>query len=459
MKPQFVELSVEKLLALNKPLPRYTSYPTAPEWGAVSLESYERCLAEASDPLSLYLHIPFCHSMCLYCACSVILNRQEEREVEYVDYLCRELDLVAQRMGGKRRLTQLHFGGGTPTKISESLLSQIFEKIENLFTLDRSGEIAIEIDPRTVVADGGAKLAHLYRLGFNRVSFGVQDTNEKVQEATRRRQSWEVTRETYVMARQLGFAGVNVDLIYGLPFQTPATFQETTERICNLRPDRIALFSYAKVPWLKPHQKAMRDETLPSTEEKFQIYADARRHFVEAGYIAIGMDHFALPEDGLAKAYRTRQLQRNFQGYSLQLADHLVGCGATATGFAADGYFQNVKELSQYYAAIDRGDLPLLRGKILTEDDKVRKWTIHRLMSDFSLDKEQFFQLFSRPFDLYYRKELPALRQLEAEGLLRQDESRLEPTDYGALFIRNIASTFDGYLQEKLGAKRFSQSI
>lgn len=459
MNPQFVELSVERLLALNRPLPRYTSYPTAPEWGAIDLADYLSHLEKASDPLSLYLHIPFCHSMCLYCACSVILNRQEEREEQYVDYLCHELELVANQLGSRRQIRQLHFGGGTPTKISESLLSQIMEAIKKRFDLDRSGELAIEIDPRTVAEDRGEKLTHLRRLGFNRVSFGVQDTNWEVQEAVRRRQSWEVTQHTYETARRLDFDGVNIDLIYGLPFQTLETFAETSEKICQLRPDRIALFSYAKVPWLKPHQKAIRDETLPSTEQKFQIYVNARRHFIESGYIAIGMDHFALPGDAMAKAYRTQQLQRNFQGYSLRLADHLIGCGVTATGFVADGYFQNVKELDDYYARIDRGELPLLRGKLLSEEDRIRKWTIHRLMADFSLDKEEFRATFSYPFDDYYREEQPALRELEREGLLRQCDGRLEPTEYGALFIRNIASTFDGYLHNKPKTNRFSQSI
>jgi oxygen-independent coproporphyrinogen III oxidase len=397
--------------------------------------------------------------MCLYCACSVILNRQEEREQIYVDYLCRELDLVADQLGSRRRISQLHLGGGTPTKLSSPLLSRIMERIEKRFDLDRSGELAIEIDPRTVSEDSGDKLTHLRQLGFNRVSFGVQDTNQEVQEAVRRRQSWEVTEQTYEMARALEFGGVNIDLIYGLPFQTPESFAETTEKICQLRPDRIALFSYAKVPWLKAHQKALRDETLPSTEQKFQIYVEARCRFVEAGYIAIGMDHFALPTDSMAKAYRTQQLQRNFQGYSLRLADHLIGCGVTATGFVANGYFQNVKELDEYYARIDNGELPLLRGKLLTQDDRIRKWTIHRLMADFCLDKQEFSTTFLRSFDDYYRDEHEALRQLEEEGLLVQQEGRLETTEYGALFIRNIASIFDGYLHNKPKANRFSQSI
>lgn len=456
---QFVDLEIDRLLRLNKPLPRYTSYPTAPEWGPLTSGDYLSRLTKASDPLSLYLHIPFCQTMCLFCACSVILNRQVEVETRYVETLCREMELVAEAMGPKRRLSQLHFGGGTPTKLSIELLRQIVDRIESLFEIDPDGEIAIEIDPRTVVEDGGAKLRQLRDLGFNRVSFGVQDTDPKVQEAIRRRQSYAATRTTYELARELGFSGINVDLIYGLPLQTLASFTDTVEKICEMAPDRIALFSWAQVPWLKPHQKAIREEQLPSTEEKFRIYAMARRSFVESGYVAIGMDHFALPGDSITAAFQTQKLQRNFQGYSLQLARDLIGCGVTATGFVDDGYFQNEKELKTYSERIDRGELPILRGKLLTEDDKIRKWTIHRLMCDFSLDKRQFEAQFATSFDTYFSRELLELRQLEREGLVTLSDNQIEPSSYGSLFIRNLASCFDGYLHRKSTERRFSQSI
>jgi len=456
---QFVDLEIDRLLALDKPLPRYTSYPTAPEWGPIDRDEYATRLASASDPLSLYLHIPFCYTMCLFCACSVILNRKEEREVAYTKTLCKELDLVADRLQKRAALSQLHFGGGTPTKLSIDLLEQIVAKIEERFDIDRSGEIAMEIDPRTVAADGGEKLRALYDLGFNRVSFGVQDTDPKVQEAVRRRQSYEMSKQTFELAREIGFGGINLDLIYGLPFQTLASFTDTVEKICDLRPDRIALFSWARVPWLKGHQKAIKEETLPSTEEKFQIYAMARKRFVESGYVAIGMDHFALPDDPLSKAFFDQKLQRNFQGYSLQLARDLIGCGVTATGFVDGTYVQNEKDLATYTERIERGELPTLRGKVLSEDDHIRKWTIHRLMCDFSLSKEQFEKRFELPFDSYFADALVSLKELEKEGLLTLKEDRIEPSEYGALFIRNLASTFDVYLQRKSTKRRFSQSI
>lgn len=296
----------------NKPLPRYTSYPTAPEWETFSSEMYKKKLVSISQieaPLSLYLHIPFCKTMCLYCGCSVVLNRKEENEERYIDYLIKEISLASSFLEKKKRVVQLHFGGGTPTKLSSALLTRLFEKIHSSFEIDYTQEIAIEIDPRTVAEDEGDKLRLLKKLGFNRVSFGVQDTDPKVQEAIRRRQSLEVTLQTYALARKLGFKGINVDLIYGLPYQTSQTFDTTVTHILKMRPDRIAFFSYAQVPWLKPHQKAIREDTLPNAEEKFQIYTNARCRFVEAGYVAIGMDHFALPNDDLAIGYYTKSLQ------------------------------------------------------------------------------------------------------------------------------------------------------
>ncbi len=408
-------------------------------------------------PTSLYFHIPFCKTMCLYCACSVVLNRKPEKEKTYVDYLLREIDLVADQIGDQRTVPQLHFGGGTPTQLTEELLTTIMEKVDERFSLNYDQEISIEIDPRTV--DDGSKLKHLRNLGFNRVSFGVQDTNPIVQEAVRRRQSLELTQKTFDLARDLGFEEINVDLIYGLPFQTKETFYETVEEILALKPSRVAMYSYAKVPWLKPHQKAIKDETLPSTEEKFAIYVQAREQFIRGGYLAIGMDHFARPEDSMAKAFLAKKLQRNFQGYSLQLADHLIGMGLTATGFVANAYFQNLKELDLYYDAIDRGHLPTLRGHVLDEDDIIRKWTIHRLMSDFELDKAHFEERFSIPFDRYFADQLPALHALVEEGMLVSDQKVLRPTLYGSLFIRNIASSLDAYLQRKNGHNRFSKAI
>ncbi len=454
-----MSLSLEKLLSLNIPVPRYTSYPTAPEWEPLTPETYIEHLSHlAKRPLSLYIHIPFCQSMCLYCACSVVLNRKPENQERYLAALMREIDLTCDHLTARPLVRQLHFGGGTPTELTCEQLTLLMEKLHDRFTLDPTGEIAMEIDPRTILADNGAKLRHLKALGFNRVSFGVQDTNPKVQEAVKRRQSLAMTRTTFEWARAFGFSGINIDLIYGLPHQTPDTFAKTARDIVDLGPDRIALFSYARVPWLKPHQKAIKEETLPSTEEKFTIYANARQEFLEAGYVAIGMDHFAKADDSLAQAFHTKTLQRNFQGYSLKLAQEMIGLGLTSTGLVSDGYFQNQKTLPTYYEALDQNRLPTLRGKVLTEDDKMRKWVIHRLMCDFELDKTIFQQQFGLSFDETFSAEQKALQKLAQDGLLDITETHIRATDYGSLFIRNAASAFDAYLHKK-GEKRFSMAV
>jgi len=457
-----MNLCIQKLLLkFNQPAPRYTSYPTAPEWEHLLPQAYESHLKELSQhdsPLSLYFHIPFCQSMCLYCGCSVILNRKEENEERYVDYLIKEIELASSLLKKKKRVTQLHFGGGTPTKLSLPLFARLFDKIHASFALD-SQEISIEIDPRTVSEDHGEKLHFLKKLGFNRVSFGVQDTDPKVQEAVKRRQSLEMTESTYSLARSLGFKGINIDLIYGLPFQTLTSFESTVSHILNMRPDRIAFFSYAKVPWLKPHQKAIAEDTLPSHEEKFQIYADARKRFVENGYVAIGMDHFALETDELAIGYRTKKLQRNFQGYSLKLADNMVSFGVTSIGFVQNAYFQNLKELTGYYASLDQGILPVTRGKFLSQEDILRKWVIHTLMCNFELNKNNFHALFGKDFDQHFSDTAERLAYLEKEGLLCNSTQAIKITPLGELLIRVIVMTFDAYLKKSSEHPKFSQSI
>jgi oxygen-independent coproporphyrinogen III oxidase len=439
----------------NLSAPRYTSYPTAPEWGDLSHETYRIKLQElpSSAPLSLYFHIPFCKTMCLYCGCSVVLNRKSENEEQYVDYLMREIDLVAS-LTGKQRVVQLHFGGGTPTKLSIPLFARLFEKIRTSFEIDFTQEIAIEIDPRTADYE---KLRFLRKIGFNRVSFGVQDTNWRVQEAVKRRQSLEMTVETFKMARDLGFKGINIDLIYGLPYQTTETFRKTVSDILEMRPDRIALFSYAKVPWLKKHQLAIKDETLPSAEEKFTIYCEARECFVKNGYLAIGMDHFAIEEDEMAHCFRNRTLGRNFQGYTAQLAEEMLGFGVTAIGCVSHTYVQNIKDLPSYYAALDAGRLPVHKGKISSKEDVLRKWVIHTLMSAFELDKMEFERRYGESFDLYFAPEHDRLAKIEEEGLIHNTPQKIIATELGELLIRVVAMTFDAYIQH--GHKQFSQTI
>lgn len=455
-------LDLNLLLKFNKPAPRYTSYPTAPEWGELLPDSYVERLEElgrSKAPLSLYFHIPFCKTMCLYCGCSVVLNRKPENEEQYVDYLCKEIDLVSAHLSKRQRAAQIHFGGGTPTKLTIPLFARLYEKIATTFEIDEKAEVAIEIDPRTVVEDEGAKLTFLKNLGFNRVSFGVQDTDPKVQEAVKRRQSLEMTQRTYEQARALGFKGINIDLIYGLPYQSVETFHATVEHILQMRPDRISLFSYAKVPWLKPHQKAISDSTLPTTEEKFQIYANARARFVEEGYVAIGMDHFALKEDEIVHAYQSKTLQRNFQGYSLKLAEDMVSFGASSIGFVRGGYVQNLKELPAYYASLDAGKLPIHRGKILTDEDHLRKWVIHTLMCDFELDKRVFQSRFHDAFDQHFADTQDTLNMLEKDGLIVNLPEKIVVTELGELFVRIVAMTFDAYLSKPSLTPKFSLSV
>jgi len=437
------------LAKYDRPVPRYTSYPTAPQFYPVRQELLAekfRIFDKTEKPLSLYLHIPFCKTMCLFCGCSVVLNRQPERQERYLSHLLKEIERIARFFSRKRGVSQLHLGGGTPTSLTEGQFDRLMTQIRTSFDLSEEAEISIEIDPRTVYGDQGAKLAHLKALGFNRVSFGVQDLDPAVQEAVRRRQTEEMTEAAFKRAKELGFLGINIDLIYGLPLQTTASFSKTAEKLLAFKPDRIALYSYAKVPWLKPHQKAIPDSQIPSTEEKFRIYVEAREKFMEGGYVPIGMDHFALHTDPLRAAYREKKLTRNFQGYSVQLAEDLIGLGVTAIGFLESSFFQNVKAIEEYETLIGKGDLPVLRGFVLSEEDKRRRFAIQTLMCHFELDKGEFEKQFGFSFDAHFSKERERIDALKEEGLLEETDKKLIPTSLGRLLIRIVASAFDAYL-------------
>lgn len=443
---EVISVDVDSLLRWNKTTPRYTSYPTAPQFYLLEESVYRQKIADfekTQKPLSVYVHIPFCKRMCLFCACSVVLNRSPERQKIYLDYLIKEINQLP--FLSRPKVVQLHLGGGTPTSLQISEFELLMEALHRKFSIQKEGEISIEIDPRTVFADKGEKLAALRHLGFNRVSFGVQDLDPIVQEAVRRRQSEEMTVETYRMARDLNFDSVNLDLIYGLPHQTPKSFARTADKILELKPDRIALFSYAKVPWHKIHQKSIPDELFPSTEEKFRIYAETREKFMKGGYIAIGMDHFALPHDSIAMAYAQKTLTRNFQGYSVGLAENMIGLGVTAIGFLGNGYFQNCNEIKAYQAKVEEGKLPTHRGYILTEEDLIRKWVIQNLMCHFELSKAEFNHRFGLDFDAFFIEKKGDIEQLKQEGLLLDLSDKVCPTPTGRLFIRLIAALFDAY--------------
>ena len=458
MDADLVRVDPALLAKWNRPVPRYTSYPTAPQFQPVE-ESFVRKKLSAFDgsekPLSIYIHIPFCKTMCLFCGCSVILNRKPERQTAYLNALLREIELTAACFSKRRTVSQLHLGGGTPTSLSEEEFETLLQALKDRFVWDSEAEISIEVDPRTVFADGGKKLTALKKLGFNRVSFGVQDLDPSVQEAVKRRQSEEMTVATYWKARELGFEGINIDLIYGLPLQTAASFAKTADRLLQLKPDRIALYSYAKIPWLKEHQKAIPDESLPSTEEKFRIYVEARERFMKGGYAAIGMDHFALHSDPIAKAYLDKKLQRNFQGYSMRLAEDLLGFGVTAIGSLENCYLQNVKDLQVYQDTVEKGSLPVLRGFALSAEDLRRRWAIQTLMCHFELDKNEFSKLFGLDFDAHFALARAGLRPLIEEGFLSETKEKLLPTPLGRLFIRLIAAPFDAYIE----TGRFSQAV
>lgn len=445
----------------HQPIPRYTSYPTAVQFEPIDASLYEKKISELGwhEPLSLYFHIPFCKTMCLYCACSVVLNRKASNEERYVDYLHREIDLFLAKCGEKKKVHQIHFGGGTPTKLSIPLFERLFKKIDASFSIDYSKEVAIEIDPRTVLEKGGEKLYHLRQLGFNRISLGIQDTSPEVQEAIKRHQTLEMTTQAFELARTLQFSGINIDLIYGLPCQTMESFTKTIDLILELRPDRIALFSYAKVPWLKPHQKAINEAFLPTTSEKFAIYVMARQKLIANGYLAIGMDHFALQTDEMAKGYLEKRLCRNFQGYSCLYAEEMVSFGLTAIGCIKNMYVQNVKELSLYYALLDKGQWPLERGKVMSDEDILRKYAIHKLMCNFTLNKQEVEKKFSIDFSSHFAASLMKINELEADGLLLNDKEKISVTSKGELFIRNIAACFDAYLSLSPIKSKFSQSI
>jgi oxygen-independent coproporphyrinogen-3 oxidase len=442
----------ESLAKWDRPVPRYTSYPTAPQFQAIDetvAKEHYRAFDRTRKPLSLYIHIPFCKTMCLFCGCSVVLNRSPEKQAAYLDLLLKEIELTAASFSTCRSVSQLHFGGGTPTSLTETEFERLMATIRRHFHFVKGAELAIEIDPRTVYGDEGRKLTFLKNLGFNRVSFGVQDLDPDVQEAVRRRQSEEMTVKTVLLARELGFEGINVDLIYGLPLQTVEKFRRTAHKLVELKPDRIAFFSYAKVPWLKKHQQAIREEDLPSTEEKFQIYVEAREIFIQGGYTPIGMDHFALAEDSLAVAYRDGKLYRNFQGYSVEKAEDLLGFGITSIGFIEGAFLQNVKTIEEYRHRIESSRLPVMRGFVLKPEDALRRWVIQQLMCRFELDKIEFESRYQIPFDAHFRKEREKLDRLVEEGLLEETKEKLMATEAGRLFVRLLAAAFDEYGSEQ----------
>ncbi|WP_019339093.1 oxygen-independent coproporphyrinogen III oxidase [Stutzerimonas stutzeri] len=458
--PSFNRALVEKY---DRPGPRYTSYPTAPQFHqAFAIDDYRSAAQETNEaptpkPLSVYIHIPFCKSLCYYCACNKIITHKTGRAVEYLDYLKREIKMQAALFDRSRKLTQLHLGGGTPTYLTSEQLTDLMATLRDAFNMDDSDnhEFSLEVDPRTVTP---AQIYQLRELGFNRLSFGVQDFDEQVQIAVNRIQTEEQTRELVQAARDARFKSISVDLIYGLPLQTIESFGVTLDKIIDIRPDRIAAYSYAHLPDLVRAQKLIRPEDMPPPERKLELLELTIRRLTDAGYVYIGMDHFSLPEDELTLARANGTLQRNFQGYSTHADCDLIGLGISSIGKIGNSYSQNVKELSQYYARLNEGMLPVHRGYKLSEDDRLRREVIISLMCHGRIDFAEIEQRYDIDFQEYFADSLAKLDEHVADGLVEITERAVVLLPQGHLMMRNVAMAFDAYLGgEQRG--RFSRTV
>ncbi len=444
--------------------PRYTSYPTADRFvEAVGEAGYLQALdqrrtgpAAMALPLSLYVHIPFCESLCYYCACNKIITKHHERSAPYLRYLSKEVDLHVQHIGAGQSVSQLHLGGGTPTFFSDDELSELMAMLRRNFNLVPGGEYSIEVDPRTVTAE---RLSHLARLGFNRLSFGVQDFDPIVQKAVHRVQPAEQVFALVEAARGIGFESINVDLIYGLPKQTPESFDRTLAQVAELRPDRIALYAYAHLPERFKPQRRIIAIDLPGAPNKVAMLARSLAAFEQAGYVYVGMDHFALPNDALAVAKRQGRLHRNFQGYSTQPDCDLIGLGVSAIGKVGATYSQNAKSLEEYQDLLDQGHLPVVRGLAVSRDDLLRRAVIMALMCQGELQFESIELAHLIDFQDYFAAELDTLRGMQDQGLVTVSDSAIQVTPMGWFFVRGVAMVFDKYLQADRTRARFSKII
>ena len=444
--------------------PRYTSYPTAAQFHeGISEDDYRKWAQHSNEdpiprPLSLYFHIPFCDTVCFYCACTKVVTKHHDRAIAYLDYLYREIALQSTLFDADRKVEQLHWGGGTPTFLSTEQIHQLMDAIHRHFSLleDDSGEYSIEIDPRSV---DGEKLRVLRETGFNRISLGVQDVNPEVQKAVNRLQSEELTRKVTGQARELGFKSINMDLMYGLPYQTVASFEQTLDAVVDMDPDRIAVYNYAHLPKRFKPQRRIDEATLPSANDKLALLQHTIDHLTGAGYVYIGMDHFAKPDDELAIAQENGTLQRNFQGYSTHGDCDLVSMGMSAIGHVCDNYSQNVRDLEHYYEMLDAGKLPLDRGIELEPDDLLRRDIITRLICNFMLDIKAVETKWHFIFATHFKSELEDLQKMQADGLLLLEDDFLRVLPAGRLLVRNICMVFDRYLRNGNDQSRFSKVI
>lgn len=457
-----IDLSLELLRKYNVQGPRYTSYPPAPSWKVdIGPSDYEAQIeksnkASKSASLSLYFHLPFCEQLCYFCGCTTLITgKNRSFEQPYLEAILKETDWLASCVDIKRPVVQLHLGGGTPTYSSPETLERLMDHVQHRFRMANDAELGVEIDPRVTTKD---HLTTLRRLGFNRLSMGVQDFDPHVQKAINRLQPFEDTDRLVKEARSLGFSSINIDLIYGLPYQTPASFQTTIKKILEIGPDRLAVYSYAHVPWLKKQQDVFAAH-LPSEDVKFEIFRTALNEFTSAGFEYIGMDHFARPGDELAVARRNRTLWRNFQGYTTKAGTDLFGLGMSAISHVQGAYFQNHKEIKPYEAAIQKGGPATARGFQLSDNDRIRYRVIQNLLCHAVVVKSEIETEFGLTFDDYFSDALQKLKPLEADGLVRASKKGVEPTALGRVFLRNIAMAFDAYLPKAGEKPIFSKTV
>jgi len=445
----------------NRPGPRYTSYPTAPVWiDSFGPKEFEGAIDDANgkrSPVSLYMHLPFCESLCLFCACNVVIRKDKSVTPPYLSVLKKEINRMAEGISRERQVIQFHWGGGTPTYLSPEQIEDLFTYTRERFTFAPDAEIGIEVDPRVTTR---AHMETVRKMGFNRLSMGIQDFKEDVQKAVHRIQSYEVTRDLIATARELGFDSINVDLIYGLPYQTADSFAHTIEQIVGLSPDRIAMFSYAHVPWLKKQQGSFVAH-LPEGMKKFDIFRSGLLKFLEAGYLYIGMDHFAKENDELAVSQRNRTLHRNFQGYTTKAGADLYGMGITAISGVQDTYAQNYRDIPSWEKAVEEHGLATMRGYRLSEDDVIRREVISRLLCHTVIVKDEISNQFGIDFDEYFAPELERLKMPQEDGLVVMNDKEIRTAWLGRIFIRNLAMVFDPYLEKQQLAARplFSKTL
>jgi oxygen-independent coproporphyrinogen-3 oxidase len=456
------KVSRELLKKYDQPGPRYTSYPTVPEWlSEFGSEDYISALKKAAKsdwPLSLYFHIPFCRKRCAYCGCTTMVAGNSKVADDYILSLEKEMAIITNYLGGRKKVIQLHWGGGTPTYLNVEQIKDLFSKISGNFEIDNSGEIAIEVDPRVTTE---AQVKILKELGFNRISMGVQDLTPQVQKAIGRGQTLEQTEALFRLCRNLGFTGINIDLIYGLPYQEVESFAATITKVIELGVDRVAVYSFAYLPGMRPHQKAILPDTLPAPARKYELFAAAVEEFTAAGYLQIGMDHFARKEDDLAKASSEGKLYRNFMGYTSRRAPDSIGFGMSAISEIGGVFAQNISQLTAYTKSIDDSRPATFRGRKLTLDDRIRQRAILSLMCNFVLKFDSLDREFGINSRHYFSLELSELKSFIDDGLISMDAEAIHVTNTGRILVRNIAMVFDAYLRSKgkKGKPTFSRTI